>query len=61
MADKITKVKVSRKRQRNYIAKALRENPAFKQKVINDKRKDADPKDDYSQLDEWLVHTERFD
>jgi hypothetical protein len=48
---------VSKKRQRNFIAKKMKEEPRFHQKRIEDKRKDVDPLDDYSYLDRWLTTT----
>lgn len=43
-----------KKPTRNFVAKQLRTDPKFTQKVIQNKRKNADPKDDYDGLDRWL-------
>lgn len=44
----------AKKPTRNFVAKQLRTDPKFTQKIIQNKRKNADPKDDYSGLDDWL-------
>lgn len=51
------KKKVSLRKKRNYIAKALA-TPKFKQKVIPNKRKDTDPLDDYTLVDQWITREE---
>ena len=50
MSSKLTKKVVSRKRQRNFVAKALKESPQFKEKTVLDKRS----KEDRQNLDTWL-------
>lgn len=44
-------------RVRNSVAKDLR-TPKYKQRVVENKRKDADPKDDYTNLDQWITREE---
>lgn len=51
------KKKVSTRKKRNYVAKALIQ-PKFKQKVIPNKRKDADALDDYTLVDQWITREE---
>jgi hypothetical protein len=57
MSDIKNKKIVSKKRQRNFIAKKMKEEPRFHQKRIENKRKDVDPMDDYTYLDRWLTTT----
>ena len=55
MNEPLIKKKVSHKRVRNFLAKKLREEPKFKPKRIeNKKRKNVDPEDDYSYVDGWI-------
>lgn len=47
---------VSRKRK-NAIAKDLR-TPKYRKRVVEDKRKNTDPQDDYSLVDAWITREE---
>lgn len=51
------KKKVSARKKRNYVAKALAQ-PKFKTKVIPNKKRDADPLDDYTAVDRWITREE---
>ena len=42
------------KKKQNPVAKDLR-TPKYKQRVVQSKRKDTDPKDDYTLVDEWIT------
>ena len=45
---------VKKTKRQNPVAKDLR-TPKYKQRVVESKRKDADPKDDYTLVDAWIT------
>lgn len=42
------------KKRKNHIAKDLR-TPKYRKRVVENKRKNADPQDDYSSVDAWIT------
>ena len=64
MGDPDTRYTRSKVRKRNFVAKKLREDPAFKKKIHMSKkdrekqrqwRLKEDPESDYESVDDWLV------